>query len=39
MLERHAISLDCLGNELVNTYLRSVLAKYVILVKEDTVQG
>ena len=39
MLARHHIPLDCLGNELVNTYLRSVLAKYVILAKEDALQG
>jgi bifunctional oligoribonuclease and PAP phosphatase NrnA len=39
MLERYNIPLDSLGNELVNTYLRSVFAKYVILAKEDIIQG
>jgi hypothetical protein len=34
MLDRRSISIDSLGNELVNDYLRSVKAKYVILLKE-----
>lgn len=38
MLKRRNISIDCLGNELVNDYLRSVQAKFVILLKE-TVEG
>jgi hypothetical protein len=39
MLLRRGISVDCLGNELVNDYLRSVKAKYVILLKETEEGG
>lgn len=39
MLGRRGISIDCLGNELVNDYLRSVQAKYVILLKETKEGG
>ena len=35
MLRRNSISIDCLGNELVNDYLRSVRSKFVILLKEE----
>ncbi len=34
MFKRRNISCDCLGNELVNDYLRSVRAKFVIFLKE-----
>lgn len=34
MLQRRGIPIDCLGNELVNDFLRSVKSKYVILLKE-----
>ena len=39
MLLRRGISVDCLGNELVNDYLRSVRAKYVVLLKETEEGG
>ena len=34
MLHRRKISCDSLGNELVNDYLRSVRAKFIVLFKE-----
>lgn len=34
MLNRRGIDIDCLGNELVNDYLRSVRSKFVVLLKE-----
>lgn len=34
MLDRRGIDIDCLGNELVNDYLRSVRSKFVVLLKE-----
>lgn len=39
MLDRKNISIDSLGNELVNDYLRSVKAKYVVLLKETPEGG
>lgn len=35
MLDRNKVSIDSLGNELVNYYLRSVRAKFVVLLKEE----
>lgn len=39
MLQKRNIPIDCLGNELVNDYLRSVKSKFVILLKETNEGG